>query len=479
MSCCKSRCVCWRSSTFAKHIQITLVLLAGFLLKVSTGLVNTFGNMVHYYVSYIRCRSHPEELRSVDAPIVFACQVICVGLGVIVGGVLETHFGPRVTSFIGTVLMTLGLISTYFTIKISFWLTVLSYGVLFAFGSGLPSVCAVLCAAKWLPKWDQVISWIFLAASGIGTAMFALLQTSYINPHNYAPDRAPFLGNPDEKYFTHDELLVRVPQAFLLLGVITCSLQLVGSVFLSVPHKEEPEKATDSGETQRLMESVDSRRIHDSDPNKFAPDKGVRGAKRNRLCIKSSATSSDSTPWEMIKSRKFYILWAMRVTSWIALIYFQSLYKVFALEEVTNNDIFLSVVRAFGAMAHIASLLLWDYLSDTVDYKFSFIMQSGLLTYVLLTFYATILGGEVMLFFWYSLCSFGGSIYPRAVSELFGKKHLGSNITLLLVMSVPFVILSAFLPGYLIDHIHWYGLFFVLGGASLLQFCLAFMLSFS
>lgn len=450
----KSRCVYWRWPTFAERFQVFFVLLAGFLLKFTAGLVNTFGNMVPYYVSYIRYQSHPTELRNVDAPMVFACQIIFVGLGVSVGGMLETRFGPRVTSLAGTVLMTLGMLSTYYTIQLSFWLSLLTYGILFAFGSGLPSVCAMVCATKWLPEWDKVISGVFLAASGIGTAMFALLQTSYINPHNYPPDNAPYLGNPSDKYFSEDELLLRVPQAFLLLGGIAGSLQFFASIFLIDPYMEGPVEAIDSSESQKLMEPF-----------------SILASRR--------AVTSDYTPWEMLTSHKFYLLWAMRILSWICLIYFQSLYKVFAFEEVTNNDRFLSVVRAIGAMAHVASLLLWNFLSDIVDYKFSFIMQSGLLTYLFLTFYATTMGGEVMLLFWYSLCSFGGSIYPIAVSGLFGRKYTGSNLSLLLALSVPFVFSSTFLPRYMVDHVRWYGLFFILGGVSLLQFCLALILAIS
>ena len=119
-------------------------------------------------------------------------------------------------------------------------------------------------------------------------------------------------------------------------------------------------------------------------------------------------------------------------------------------------------------------------MADSLGYRFAFVLQSAILTSLLFTFYATSVGGKVMFFVWFCLILFctGGSIYPKAVSEMFGESHAGENTALIFLVEILTGIVVTLVPYLLLDYIHWYGLFFFMAGLSLVQFCLAVILSF-
>ena len=85
-----------------------------------------------------------------------------------------------------------------------------------------------------------------------------------------------------------------------------------------------------------------------------------------------------------------------------------------------------------------------------------------------------------MFFIWYCLALFseGTSIYPKAVSEIFGERHVGENTAILFTMDTLSGIAAPLILYVLLDRLHWYGLFFIMGGMSLLEFCLTIALSF-
>ena len=64
------------------------------------------------------------------------------------GGLLERKVGPRITTLIGCAIMTSGVFLSSAAIRISFWLLLLTYGVLFGFGVGIAYVGPIACAMR-------------------------------------------------------------------------------------------------------------------------------------------------------------------------------------------------------------------------------------------------------------------------------------------------------------------------------------------
>ena len=448
---------------------------AGFLLEFSCGIVYTVGNMTPYIVSYIRQHSHPQGIRFVDANLLLASQVVPLAIAYTPGALIEEKLGPRVTMLIGAVVMNVGIFLTYLTIQKSFWLVLVSYGFMLGFGSGLITITPISCGLRWLPKRKGLASGIVISGWSLSPLAFTLIQTSFINPNNFSPNNSPFPGST-EVYFTQEELLNRVPFVFLLLGAVCALIQLVGCVFLVNPSNEECDSAMSNGELSLREITVGKASVSSLNTTCTASDADNSSQQPKR----NDGSPQDMSPLQILRTPKFYCLSAMYGLVWTSIDGLAGIYKNFAFEEVTGDDHFLSIVGSVGSIFYAANQPFWGWMADFFGYGFAFVVQGAILTSSLFTFYASSVGGKAMFFIWYSLIlsSSGSSIYPKAVSEMFGKSHVGGNTALLYSVQVLSGIVATFVPYLLLEYIHWYGLLFILAGLSLLQFCLAIILSF-
>lgn len=241
-----------------------LVICGGFLVHLSLGTIYTFGNIAPYIVSYIRNASHPADLSQGTTVWIFAFALIGQGGAMFVGGWMVRKIGPRWTTLIGGWIMSIGVFLTYFTIKVSFWLVLLTYGLMFGVGVGIAYVGPLSAAMKWLPKWKGLANGIVVGGFGLGALIFNIVQTSFVNPDNKSAE--PDDGEPDdgEKFFTDPDLLHRVPFLFLILGGSYAVMQLVGSLLLTNPPKgyeeaQDVDKASEVPRSGPHQEQVDDR----------------------------------------------------------------------------------------------------------------------------------------------------------------------------------------------------------------------------
>ena len=423
------------------------MLFGGFLVHLTLGSLYTYGNMVPYIMAYIRNQSQPSDIRSDQAPYVLACQASGQGAMMILGGLLEKKIGPRLSTLIGGWLMSAGVLLTFFTIKVSFWLVLVTYGLMFGFGVGIGYIGPITCAMKWMPKWKGVGAGIVVAGFGLSATLFNYVQTEFINPENFAPDFAPYPDSPKEKYFTQNDLLERVPYTFLLLGGIFVVMQLIGCMFLVDPP----------------LPDVTYSRL---------PNDDISSSLSNSVTVSSKEldSSPDGIKPQMVLCKlNFYLLWFMFFLGGISVNFISSLYKQFGLEEF-GNDHFLSAVGSVSSVFNFLGRLLWGLLADTVTYKFALTCQTALMTSLLLTLYLTVFGGRWMFLFWVCGLFFcvGGifSLFPAATVRSFGPAYLGLNYGLLFTSQITGSIVSAFLSSQLITLIDWWGMFFLLSGLS-------------
>ena len=398
-------------------------------------------------MAYIRNQSQPSDIRSDQAPYVLACQASGQGAMMILGGLLEKKIGPRLSTLIGGWLMSAGVLLTFFTIKVSFWLVLVTYGLMFGFGVGIGYIGPITCAMKWMPKWKGVGAGIVVAGFGLSATLFNYVQTEFINPENFAPDFAPYPDSPKEKYFTQNDLLERVPYTFLLLGGIFVVMQLIGCMFLVDPP----------------LPDVTYSRL---------PNDDISSSLSNSVTVSSKEldSSPDGIKPQMVLCKlNFYLLWFMFFLGGISVNFISSLYKQFGLEEF-GNDHFLSAVGSVSSVFNFLGRLLWGLLADTVTYKFALTCQTALMTSLLLTLYLTVFGGRWMFLFWVCGLFFcvGGifSLFPAATVRSFGPAYLGLNYGLLFTSQITGSIVSAFLSSQLITLIDWWGMFFLLSGLS-------------
>ena len=129
--------------------------------------------------------------------------------------------------------MSSGVVLTYFAIKVSFWLVLLTYGIMFGVGMGVAYTAPLAAAMKWMPRWKGAASGFVVSGFGLGALAFSPVQTLYVNPQNIPSDPHPF--DKDQKFFTDPDLLGRIPNMFLILGLSFAVMQLIASILITNP----------------------------------------------------------------------------------------------------------------------------------------------------------------------------------------------------------------------------------------------------
>ena len=462
-----SLCIYWKWPRPLRRFQVVSILAAAFLIHLSLGSIYTYGNMVPYLVSYVRKLSGPSDIRNTDVIYVFSCQLGGLGFAMTFGGLLEKRFGPRLVTLFGGWLMSLGVLLSYLAIQKSFWILLITYGVMFGIGIGLAYIGPIVCAIRWLPKWKGIVSGIVVSGFGLSALIFNAVQTGYINPNNKEPDEIPNIDKPDERYFTDPDLLNRIPNIFLILGGTFAIMQLVGAIFLV-----NPLPPLDNSENHPILSSDQS---HDQRKDSSSLSYSVR---------KSSITAAERndvalhiiTPLRLLIKPNFYILWIMFFCLGTSFSFITTLYKSFGLEEVTRDDHFLTIAGSVSSFFNLLGRLLWGALADCTTYKFAFVIQGALMTCLVATFYATSAAGKVMFFFWICGIFFVGSgsyaLFPTAVAQSFGLDYMSINYGLLFTSQTVGGIMAAVISQTLVDHIDWYGTFFVLAGLNVVEYIL-------
>ena len=75
-------------------------------------------------------------------------MIVGQGATLMVGGWLEQKLGPRIATAIGCSIASIGVLLTYFTVKLSFWPCILTYGLLFGLGLGIAYTPPLVCGMK-------------------------------------------------------------------------------------------------------------------------------------------------------------------------------------------------------------------------------------------------------------------------------------------------------------------------------------------
>ena len=449
-----SVCIYSKWPGFLYKIQPYVVIASCFLINLSIGTFFAIGNLLPYVVSYVRLHSQPSNLRMNVATYVYALQVVGIGSAIVFGSLLEKRIGPRLVIIFGGILMISGAATSYFAIKYSFWVFIITFGLINGVGIGVSYVSPIACAMRWLPKWKGLVSGVVVAGIGLSPLVFNTVQTGYINPHNKSPERTPYASNPDEKYFDQPEVLDKVPSFFIVLGICYAGICFLSSICLANPYpKEEVETMED---------------VKEEDPI-------INGEGKPKPSVVDSLT-----PLQMLRTFNFYLLWFMFTVGITITSFFAPLYKSFGLEKVTTDDHFITIVGSIGAVFNLLGRILWAFLADLTNYKTAIIFQGAYMSCFLPTLFATAVVGKIMYFVWVCCLFFGiggyMSLFPTAAVKCFGPRDVSLNYGIMAGAAlVTGSIVAGFISQTLVITIHWYGTFFVLSGLSCLYFILALL----
>ncbi|XP_072034077.1 apicoplast pyruvate carrier 1-like [Amphiura filiformis] len=444
-----------------------LAVLGGVLIHLTLGTIYTYGNMSPYIMSYVRTNTDSGDVRYQQSTLIFALTIFGQGLAMPFGGLLEKKLGPRLTTLLGSWLMSCGVMLSCLSVQNSYALLVLTYGFMFGVGVGIAYISPLVCAMKWMPERKGLINGFVVGGFGGGAFIFDQVQTAYINPHNLTPN-VTLPNHPGEKYFGQEEILAKVPSCFLLIGGIYALIQLIGVLLLAEPPEDfgitEASELVKSSVQAADTVSTDSGAGYVMEPQTI-PD--------SELDSKSSGLNL--SPRELVKTRAFWTLWFAFLFQGQGQLFVSTLYKAFG-QSFIKDDSFLAIVGAFSALFNAGGRLFWGALADMFSFRAAMLTLCSTFAVLMLTFMATPDGGNAMFFIW--VCAlfftFGGnfSLFPTATARAFGTEHVGTNYGLLFTNQCVTGPVGAFLTILLKDAIGWFGMFGLIAAFSLISFLL-------
>ncbi|GAB6029498.1 hypothetical protein CHUAL_005252 [Chamberlinius hualienensis] len=424
------------------------------MVHLSLGTIYTFGNMAPYIASYYR-NYLKHDIKLSDMTWIFSGLIACMGLCMTIGGILDRRIGTRLTAIIGCSIMCTGIFLTYLTINYSFPLLILTYGVMYGGGISLPYIALLSCGMRWFPEKRGLISGIIVAGFGMGTLIFNLVQTSYLNPNNLRPNK--------DGYFEDEELLKRVPNVFYILGAIYAGMQVIGCALANSPPPPPPPPEHTPAEAAPVLAKLT---IQNTKGENGADAEANKTVELNLESVQITVPKH-YTPLELLKTREFYLMWLTFFFNAQTANFCSSMYKIFG-QTFISDDLFLAIVGSIGAVFNAAGRIGWGLLVDRLSYKNCLrIMLTGSLIF-LLTMPATPLMGRYAFAFWMFiiqiLIAASYVFFPAFTSKCFGSQYAGTNYGLVFSQMVVNGPTNGILTRSLLDSVGFTWIYFVLAG---------------
>ena len=306
-----------------------------------------------------------------NVTVAFTIMMGLAGFSAALFGSLVEKMGPRKSAMVAAVLFGAGQAGAGVAIMMDnvvlYWLT---YGLLSGLGMGIGYIAPVSTLVKWFPDRRGLATGMAVLGFGSG----ALIT-------------APVAANLMEG--------VGISTTYFILGVSYFILMILGASYIAPPAKdympEGMKQATASGE------------------KKVKLDLAQMSAK------------------EAVKTRQFWMLWAMHLVNVTAGIMMISVASPMAQEivglSVAGAATMVGVMGLFNGGGRLIWAAISDYIGRTNIFVIFFTIQ--VITFAVLPFTTNVILFQVFIFLVVSCYGGGFSNLPAYASDLFGTKQLG------------------------------------------------------
>ena len=467
-----------------------IVVLCGGLVHLTLGtMIYSQGNLAPYIISYTLTRTLDENADGVSMSVIsvlVSASVLGHGLSMLAGGVLSRKIGARLTTLLGCFIASFGVVLTYATIHVSFWMVVMSYGFIFGVGAGVAYIGPLSAAMRWLPAWKGVAIGFVIAGYGLGPVVFIPIQSALINPRSIRPNAT----RSNTHIYTDPELLDRIPYLFLILGGIYAVVQIVATIFIVDPpdsplpkrsffktvlwlvrpkfsftRQHHPQDNTRVAFRQLLdgedgvipnepnrkdtphgdCPTEDTPILANSEPNSHnpkSPPKRMTSSNAHQqgeisprnLPILSVYQPQSLKPLQVLKRCDFFALWVQ------LFLVGQSVVFVIAFHKAIGSSLGVQdkEYAYFGILCGVFNTLgrpLWGFLSDITSFKFTLVIVTSLMSVSLLTLPGAMYVSPWMYMVWVWMFYFCiGGIYtlmPTGVARRYGLHYAAINYGML------------------------------------------------
>jgi MFS family permease len=271
----------------------------------------------------------------------------------------------------------------------SFWIQLLSIGVVGGAGIGLAYVVPISVCVKWFPDKKGLITGLAVAGFGFGATIWVKLAGSWfgglLNTTNV-------FGLPG------------VQSVFVIYGIALAALILLGAMVMVNP----PEGYLPSGWKPPVTENNDH-----------------EGA------VEFSAR-------DMLRTPQFYMLWSVFMFAGISglmVIYCIKLFGVDALEHhgIASAGAITGTAMAWYAIFNGVGRIAWGSISDKIGRKTTITLMVGLQGITMLMTYHVFISFGLVYGFVVAAAligfNYGGAfaLFPAITADYFGNKNVGSN----------------------------------------------------
>lgn len=406
------------------RIRPCVVLCAVILVHIPLGSRYMIGNLVPYIESYRYGVLH-KVTSAGEMSWFLPCLDLTSGLFGVIGGVIDCNFGPRTSVLLGSMILTVGVTVTKFTLQTSLLSMYLSYAACFGAGCGLCSSSSLACVIRWFPTSRGLATGIVSFGFALSPLALSLISTYYINPSNEPAD----LQVEDLMLFRNTGVLERTPHLFLWLGGIYGICQAVGMLFICNPVEMEY--------------------------------RAVEGSHEN------------TKPSAVIKMPSFHVILLIMGCNVFGMVFTLTFYKSFG-SLFIQDDHFLSLTGSISFAANAIGRLFWGRIADHFSYQDSVVFASAGLAIIFFTIELSHYLKSKAAFFVYVMCFnfFMSStfLHAKATADIFGQKYFASNFALVMLAPIVAATLAAGLATGLLKIIHYSGFYLISGALSTVAF---------
>jgi MFS family permease len=367
---------------------------------------------------------------------VFSAGLATFAVVMVLAGRWLPHTGPRSLSVAGGLTLGTGYILGGF-FGGSFWVQLISIGIVGGAGIGLAYVVPISVCVKWFPDKKGLITGLAVAGFGFGATIWVKLAGSWfgglLNTSNV-------FGLPG------------VQSVFVIYGIALALLVLLGSVVMVNP----PDGYAPTGWVP-------------PDPQADVHDGSVEFAAS-----------------EMLRTPQFYMLWFVFVFAGVAglmVIYCIKLFGIDALEYrgISGAGAITGTAMAWYAIFNGLGRIAWGSFSDRIGRKAAIMLMAAVQgVTMLMTYHVFINFGMVYGFIAAAALigfNYGGSfaLFPAITADYFGNKNVGGNYGWMFTAYGVAGLAGPLLAGYFkdaalgaSDPVVWMAPFIIAGGVCLL-----------
>jgi MFS family permease len=319
---------------------------------------------------------------------VFSAGLATFATVMVLAGRVLPRVGPRPLTIAGGLLLGGGYVLGGL-FGDSFWVQLLSIGIVGGAGIGLAYVVPISVCVKWFPDKKGLITGLAVAGFGFGATIWVKLAGSWFGG---LLNTTTVFGLPG------------VQSVFVIYGAALAALVLLGSIVMVNP----PDDYVPSGWTPPVSHNNDH-----------------EGAVEFRAR-------------DMLRTPQFYMLWSVFMfagVSGLMVIYCIKLFGIDALEHhgVAGAGAITGTAMAWYAIFNGFGRIAWGSISDRIGRKTTITLMAALqgLT-MLMTYHVFISFGLVYGFVLAAALigfNYGGSfaLFPAITADYFGNKNVGSN----------------------------------------------------